>query len=256
MRRPVDALVLAGGRIGGEFAAAAGTDVKALAPLAGEPMVARVAAALAGTPGVERVCVVGPESVRGAVPAGCSWRNETPTAFDNILAGFEALDSPDEHQVLVCGADVPALTPHAAADLLARAPEEADFVLPVVHKERMLAHFPGGRDLYVPLREGEMTGGSQFLIRAGALRRNRDLLLRLFAARKSQVGMAATLGVPFILKLLTRRLTIAEVESRASQLTRSHCRAVPDCHPELAFDVDSVDDWRFIQEWLARAAAP
>lgn len=252
----VDALVLAGGRIGGGFAEEAGTEIKGLVPLAGEPMLRRVAAALAATPGVGRVVVVGPEAVREAVPEGVAWQREAETAFDNILAGFEALRAPDEQRVLVCGADVPALTPAAARDLLERAPGSADFVLPVVRMDRMLAHFPGGRDLYVPLREGPMTGGSQFVIRAGALRRNRDLLLRLFAARKSQLAMAGTLGLPFIARLLTRRLTIPDVERRASRLTGSECRAVPDCHPELAFDVDSLEDFRFIRRWLAERAAP
>jgi molybdopterin-guanine dinucleotide biosynthesis protein A len=250
----VDALVLAGGRIDGEFAAAVGTQVKGLAPVAGEPMLTRVARALVATPQVGRVCVVGPESVRAALPEGCLWQPETDTAFDNILAGIAALEAGDDCRILVCGADVPAISPEGAADLLARAPAEADFALPVVRREMVQARFPGDSDLYVPLREGHVTGGSQYVLRAGALRRNRELLLRLFAQRKSQLAMAGTLGLPFIARLLTRRLTIAEVERRASHLTGSHCRAVPDCHAELAFDVDSLADWRFIEEWFRRGA--
>jgi hypothetical protein len=59
--------------------------------------------------------------------------------------------------------------------------------------------------------------------------------------------MVKTFGVRFIWRLLTGRLTIPELERRASELTASSCRAVPDGLPELAYDIDSLADWRYLE---------
>jgi molybdopterin-guanine dinucleotide biosynthesis protein A len=247
---PVDAIVLAGGRITGEYAVRAGTSIKALAPVAGRPALAYVIEALRGALGVERVCVVGPEALRKAVPEDCAWLPETETALGNLLRGCEHLNPPAEARVLVCGSDVPVIHAEAVQDFLTRSPEEADLCMPVVRREAFMACFEGSRNLYVPLAEGAFTAGSQYLFRPEAALRNRPLLERLFNARKSQLGMARTLGAGFVFKLVTRRLTVAELERRAGQLTGCVCRAVMDCRAELAYDIDSLPELLYAEEWL------
>jgi molybdopterin-guanine dinucleotide biosynthesis protein A len=247
----VDALVLAGGRIDGPYAAAVGTTIKALADVSGAACVRRVVEALRAAPSVGAVCVVGPPELRDALPPGVPWRAETATALENIVTGLDALSASGETQVLIQGADVPALTPEALQDLIDRTPPEAEFALPVVTRERFRKHFPGSDNLYVHLAEGAFTGGSQYLIQPEALRRNQDLLERLFRNRKSQVGMAVTLGLPLLFGLLTRRLTIPELERQAGKLTGARCCAIPDCHPELAYDIDRLIDLEYIRRWFA-----
>ena len=66
------ALLLAGSRPGRDpFAEAHGTDLKALIPVGGVPMVARPAAALAPSPEIERMRVLTqqPERIVAALPA-------------------------------------------------------------------------------------------------------------------------------------------------------------------------------------------
>jgi molybdopterin-guanine dinucleotide biosynthesis protein A len=159
--KPLDAIVLAGGRIDGEYAAAAGTEVKALVAVAGRASGARVVEALQGAEWVGRVAVVGPESVRASLPEGCEWVPETDSAYGNVRAGLDLLQPEDGAQVLLCGADVPALTPAAVDDFILRSPTEADFCLPVVRRERYLEVFPGSSNLYVRLAEGRFTGGRE-----------------------------------------------------------------------------------------------
>ena len=244
---PVDAVVMAGGRITGLYARAAGTPIKALAQVRGVPVVRRVTEALQATPGVARVCVVGAEAVREALPAGSLWQQETDSALGNLLAGVERLGEAGERRVLVCGGDVPALVPEAVADFLRRAPEEADICMPVVRREAFTAHFPGNLGIYVHLVEGAFTGGSQFLMRPRVIRENLPLMQALFQRRKSQIGMVRTMGLPLVWKLVTRRLTVGELEARLSELGGCRCRAVLDCRPELAFDIDNLPDLRYIE---------
>lgn len=242
----VDAVVLAGGRVSGFFAREAGTRVKALAPVGGVPMLRRVTEALQVA--TERVCVVGPEEVQEAASPGCLWEAEGRSAPENALAGVrrlaaEAGKGSDERRVLLCAVDTPFLSPAALRDFLERAPE-ADLCMPVVRRERFVAAYPGGLGIYVRLAEGAYTGGCQWLLRPTPLLGSQELLARLHYARKSQLAMARTLGGAFVWRLVTRQLRLADVETRLSELTGCACRAVDDCAPELAFDVDTILDLR------------
>lgn len=241
---------MAGGRISGEYAQAAGTEVKALASVAGIPIVRRVAETLRDTPGTRRICVVGPEEV-GQVTSGlAAWQPETDSAYGNFLAGVRHLGLSGEDRVLLCGTDVAALTPAAVSDLLTRTPPDADICMPVVHRDAFERRFPNGGWVYVPLADGQYTSGSQFIVRPQSLADNEALIQKLFERRKSQLGMASALGFGFIFKLLTRRLRVPDLEARASALTGCRCRAILDCHPELAFDIDNLKEWEYARQLL------
>jgi len=246
----VDVVLLAGGRISGFFARAAGTRIKALVPVDGEPVVRRVARALAATERIGRVVAVGPDEVRDALGDLCLWQAETGSAPGNLRAGLERLTG--AARVLVCASDVAVLDPGALADFLRRAPAEADVCLPAVRKEAFVRTFPGDLGIYVRLADGAFTAGSECLIRPDVFARNEELFRRLFDRRKDQLAMAATLGRRLVWRLVTGRLTVAELETRLSELTGCRCRAVLDCRPELAFDLDSVLDLRYIKGWLER----
>jgi hypothetical protein len=103
--------------------------------------------------------------------------------------------------------------------------------------------------------EGAYTSGSQFLVRPESLLANLPLLRSLHARRKSQVAMAHALGFGFIGRLLLRRVTVPQLEERLSRLSGCVCRAVLDCAPELAFDVDSWEDLEYFRRRLAPEAS-
>lgn len=256
MQHTTDVILLAGGRISGEYADTVGTTVKALAHVAGEPIVRRVARALRETEGVGRVCVVGPEGVRDAVEALCTWELERDSALANFKAGLEHLQPGEHSRILLCGTDVATLDAASLEDFIRRAPEEGDIWMPVVHRDTFDARFPEGRWVYVPLADGHFTAGSQFLVRPRAVLDNLELIESLFARRKSQLAMVGKLGLPFLLKLLTRRLRVHELEARASALTGCRCRAVMDCRPELAFDIDNLAEWRYAERLLGPSDSP
>ncbi len=155
-------------------------------------------------------------------------------------------------RVLVVGADSGSVTPDALSDLLSRVPAEAELCLPLVRKERFQAAFPGNLGIYVRLSDGAFTSGGQVLVDPAAIERNAALLQRMFDRRKSQLAMAQALGPRFLGRLIAGRLSVAELEERATELTGCVCRAVPDCDPLLAFDVDNVLDARYLESWLDR----
>ncbi|MBI3910401.1 MAG: NTP transferase domain-containing protein [Armatimonadetes bacterium] len=248
----IDALVLAGGRISGLFARAAGTTIKALVPVRGSPVIRRVVEALQCASGIDRVCAVGPDAVRDVLGDRCLWQKDTGSAPGNLRAGIERLAGDDTRRILVCASDLPAIDAAFVQDFLQRAPREADVCVPAIRKAAFVATFPGNLGIYIRLAEGAFTGGGQLLIRPRAVLDNMPLVQGLFSNRKTQIGMARALGAGLVWKLFTRRLAVGEIEARVSALTRCYCRAVLDCHAELAFDIDNLLDLRYAERWLAR----
>lgn len=246
-----DALVMAGGKISGAFARATGTTVKALVPLEGGPLVSRVLATLQATPGLERICVVGPDSVRGTLPANILWVRNGHSAIDNLRLGIEAL-GPATERLLLCGVDLPVLSPAGLEDFVSRTPAACDIAMPIVRKESFKTLFPGDLGIYVRLTDGAFTAGGQYLVRPARLLEVLPLVERLFNSRKSQLAMAAVLGRSLVWKLITHRLSVAELEQRLSELTGCRCHAVMDCAPELSYDIDCLPDLWYIEKWLAR----
>lgn len=245
----IPALVAAGGRIGGEYAQAAGTTIKALVEVSGRPMIGYALQALGECPAIGQICVVGPKELRPLLDKGRSWEADTGTAVGNVFAGIRRLGEPS--RLLLLGSDLPMVTAPALEDFVARAPKDCDIALPIVSKEDYLARFPDGRDEFARLADGRFTAGSQFLVRPEPVLRNRALIERLFNSRKSQAGMAMAIGLPTLAKFLAGRLSVADVEKKLSALTGCVCRAVPFCRPELAFDIDGLPDLQYAERWKA-----
>ncbi len=82
----------------------------------------------------------------------------------------------------------------------------------------------------------------------------RALAERLFAARKSRLAMAGLLGPKLLLRFVCGTLQIADIEARAYEHMRLHARAVRDAAPELCFDVDDIDDYRYAVAYAGRGA--
>lgn len=250
MNGDVDAVVLAGGRASPALAAAAGTDRRALIPFRGKPFVVRALEALRGCPGIRRIVVVGPEALRetGAAALADGILPEGDGILANFRAGVEALAG--AQRILVTASDNPLLMPEAFDDFLARAPE-AEICYPILRGEAFRAAFPGSQNVLIPLREGPVIGGASILFEAAALPRLESPVARVLAARKSYYRMVGLLGPAFVARFLLRRASVADVERRVQAITGCTFRAVPDCHPVFAVDVDEASDLEFLRRQLA-----
>ena len=122
------AIVLAGSRPGTDpFAAAYGTDLKALIPVAGVPMVSRPVNALLMSPGILGVCVMAqqPGLIVDALPINS--RLILKVSGPTIASTLETIlsDPKTQYPLLVTTADHALLNPAMVADFCAKA-EGAD----------------------------------------------------------------------------------------------------------------------------------
>lgn len=245
----MDALVLAGGAAPPELAAATGCTDRALIEIGGQTMLGRVLAALRATPGVERIAVVGNpaalgldiEAVREAMHVAAGGR-----MVDNLTRGMEALcleaASP---RVLVCTCDIPLVTPAALQELMAEARRrDLELAYPIVSRAVCEAAFPGGRRTFAPLRDGEFTGGNAVIVPGHIIGRVGALVDAAYNARKNPLALARILGPAFLGKFLGKRLAVAEIERKATQVLGCRAGAVEMRDATIAFDVDKPDDLR------------
>jgi len=244
-----DVVIPAAGRLTGEWAAAAGTDVKALLRIGGVTIIERMVPVLRDS-GARRVVIVGPASLAEALPslAVDAWLAEVGSAPANILVGLDWLrEREGDEPVLIATADLPFLSVDAVQGFLSACPSEADLCVPIISRASFRAKFPDTVDDYVHLADGDWTLGCLFRVRPAAISRNRAQLDRVFAARKSKLGMARLLGARFLVKFLLRRLTLAEITAKCESLLGCTGAVVLGCAPELAFDLDTVDEARYAE---------
>jgi len=240
----VDAVVLAGGEDRGEIAAQTGVVYRPLLEVGGRPIITRILAALRGASAVGRVAVVAPDAVQAAVSEeAVDLRVIAGHSFiDNIQRGVEATEPGTDAVLLVTG-DLPLITPAALNDFLHQSlAARADVTYAIIPKEASERQFPGGRRTYVKLRDGTFTGGNSVVLKRDFVHLRRDLIEKLFAARKHPLKLAAILGMGFIFGLVTGRLRISDLEARASRVVGGRVAAIISTYPELGFDVDKMDD--------------
>jgi GTP:adenosylcobinamide-phosphate guanylyltransferase len=254
LRWKMDAIVTAGGRIAGSFAAQEGVTIKALLRLNGQTLLERTLAAVRRSRHVDRLCVVGPWELEAlAKNAGADlFVDEGITGIDNLIAAARALHA--RGPVLCSASDLPFIRPEDVDTVIELSPSEAAVSYSIIRREEWEAMFPGAHAMFVPLSDGVFTGGCIHIIDADALQRMEALLQRAFSARKSQTGMARLLGVGLTMRLLAGRHlhprlapSTEAARRRAETLVGCRCAIVHGCSPRIAADVDDLEDWLYVR---------
>jgi GTP:adenosylcobinamide-phosphate guanylyltransferase len=236
------AVITAGGRVDGEFARAIGTPVKALAPLGGSTFLHRTIAALRGI-GVERIAVVGGDEVRAACSATVERViGEHSSGAENLRRALHAWDQ--DTSLLYLTSDMPFIDAASLRAFLDAAPPQT-IALPLTEWPDFTRRFPAAPPFGITLCGERVVNGGAFLIPAHAHARIESFAMRFFDARKSPLAMARLTGPALLLQFVFKRLSIAKLEQHATRLLGVPARAVRGAPPELAYDVDVLEEYRY-----------
>jgi GTP:adenosylcobinamide-phosphate guanylyltransferase len=247
MSQTYDVIIPAGGTLPADFRAATGLNYKALLPLQGQPILQRTISALRASGLVRRIAVIGSHEVLeeakglGAdllVPEG----NSGP---DNIFRGLDALlkESAFERLMIVT-CDLPFLTPELIQKFVADCPPK-DFCIPLIAEPTFNKRYPNAPATFVSLRDGTYTTGCIYLAQVEPLKNARPYIEKVFEQRKSKLGMAKLLGLGFVIKYLTKTMTVTDVEKKITDLLKCSGAAVRDSAPEFAYDIDYLEDYEY-----------
>jgi hypothetical protein len=237
------AVITAGGRIDGEFAAAAGSGVKALAPVRGETMLARMIVALRAA-GVEEIAVVGGDEVRAACSTTVErFVEESPSGSENLLRALRAW--PADERLIYATSDLPYVTAGAVRDFLERV-GHGTLAVALAEFPAFAARFPDAPPFGIRLGGERVVNGGVFSIPQGATEKLAAVATRFFEARKQPWRMASLVGPAVLIRFLSGRLRVADLETMALHVLQVPAQALRGCAPELAFDVDTAAEYRYV----------
>ncbi len=257
----LNVLLLAGGGVPPDLAAAAGTHKRCLIEFNGRPLLERVLSAVFGAFVDARTVVnlgreeSGAEIVSRYAPKASHYLC-AGGLLDAIVDGLEVFagelgEEFFDERMLLLNVDVPLVTAQHLADMVARARElGADGYWPIVEKDIVQRRFPATKRTYVRTKQGTFTGGNAFLLKPRLLRDNRKLLEKVYRSRKNPLALASLFSSGTIMRVLTGTVSVPDIERDFSQRFNAHLRIVPFPHPEIAVDLDKLSDYELIKSLL------
>lgn len=259
MTHPVPHVLILGGRRGGDDAVAsvAGVSHKALVPVMGVPMLARVVATLR-------------EALPGAaIGIAIDATADVLPLLDQLREGGEivvvepgpspcatvakALATPELGQpLLIATADHPLLTPAMVRHFLDHVPPGVDAAVGLATRETISAAYTSRRT-YWEFRDRAVSGCNLFYLGANAAAVVK-FWQRLENDRKKPWKMVRHLGLASLLLFVTRRLTLQGALDRLGRTAGARATAVDMPFAEAAIDVDRPADLALAEQILAARA--
>ena len=250
------AVVLAGSRPGrDDFAAQFGTDMKALVPVGGEPMVRRPVRALLASESIGRVLVLSqePDRLAAVIPGNgrVSFRQSAGTIAETML---EICDDPAiRWPVLVTTADH-ALLDSATVNQFTKEGGTADVAIGVVRSRNLLSRLPETERTWLKFRGGAYTGANLFLLSSPSVRPAIELWRSVEQDRKKAWRVISLLGPAVLLSAVLRLISLDQVLSKLGRRLGLKMRAVRLSNPLAGVDVDKPADHTLVEAILAGKA--
>ena len=218
---------------------------KALIDMNGRTMLERVVDALQESHSIGEIVVVGLDGDLGMTfHKPVTHTPDYGSLFKNALGGIAKMRElhPETDLMLICSADIPTITPQIVDEFIEKcAPYDKGMVYNFVDKETLEARFPHSNRTYVKLKDALIAGGDMTLIQADLSDTNRDVWLALTNARKHAWQLARIVGVGFLLKLIFRQLSIADIEAATERITGRPAQILLNRHAEIAMDADKPE---------------
>lgn len=234
------ALVLAGSRSERDpVAEAAGVPVKALAEIAGAPMLARVVAALRQA-GAQRIAVAAANDEVCALAGslGCEIVAAAAGPSESAAAGFALLGAP----MLLTTADHGLLRPEWIADFLNARDPAADCSVLLARRETIEGAVPATRRTYLRFSDGAWSGCNLFYFATARSGGAFALWRAVERDRKRPWRIVRRLGPDLLLRYVLGRLRLPEAMAHLGRTAGLGADAVESPHGLAAVDVDKPED--------------
>ncbi|HEX2804510.1 MAG TPA: nucleotidyltransferase family protein [Sphingomicrobium sp.] len=250
------AIVLAGSRPGSDpLAAAFGTDLKALVPVGGKPMVRWPVETLLESERVSQVRVLAqePERIGAVLPAHPKLTVDRSQA--TIAATLEKLcfDPSVEWPLIVTTADH-VLLDSAMIDEFCDLSELADIAIAVVERDNLMGRLPQSRRTWIRFRSGAFSGANLFRLSGTKVLPALELWRSVEQDRKKGWTLLWALGPLNFLAAALRLRTIHQTLDRIGERLGARIEAIDLSDPLAAVDVDKLSDHGLVEQLLAERA--
>lgn len=229
------------------FAAAHGTDLKALIPVAGTPMVARPVAALLQSPEIGQVRVLAqqPDRIGQVLPKDD--RLTVEPSGKTIASTLEAILGMQEtcFPLLVTTADHALLDAAMVADFCAKA-AGADVAIGLVERRALMARLPETQRTWLHFRGGAYSGANLFAFGSANAARAVALWRSVEQDRKKGWRVISALGPMALLGAALRLRTLDQTLASVGRRLGLTIREVELSNPLAAVDVDKPADHELV----------
>ncbi|HJR21340.1 MAG TPA: nucleotidyltransferase family protein [Dongiaceae bacterium] len=255
----MNALILAGSRGPDDpMAKAAGVSHKALLPVAGVPMLLRVAETLRATPGIARIYVcIEDAGVIAQVPALEALQREraleiVPAAESPAASVAAALHHIDlTKPLLVTTGDHPLLTPAILLRFVQSAPKDCDLAVALAPADVVAAAYPGAVRTFYRLGKQRFSGCNLFLVRSPNVARVAEFWRRLEVHRKRPLRLIWEIGPLALIRVLLGMMNAGQAFAYLSRKAGATIRHVELPIAEAAVDVDKPADLELVERIFA-----
>ncbi len=215
---------------------------KALLKMGRRTMLEHVIDALQASDSVEEIVVVGLGDDQGmSFQRPVHHGPDQGSLIGNVIHGMHWVRKqyPDTEHVLLCTADIPAITGNIVDKFVASChPLTNVFYYNFVEKKVMEARFPGSNRTFVKLKGLNIAGGDLMIAHLDLADSHRDLWEALTQARKHAWKLAGVIGFRFLFKFLTRQVGFKEIEEVGLRILGRPIKAMLSPYAELAMDAD------------------
>jgi len=251
----MDAIILAGGQTPEKLRLAlegSTPSERALLDINGRAAIDTIVQSLCDVSQIEKIIVVaGPKTLEATetlAPKAIRVASQN-TLVENVMAGTRASSS---SQLLLCTCDIPFVSPQTWREFLDGVESKnLEAAYAISSRESVEQKFPGGKRTYATLTDGTFTGGNAFVLPRANMEQLKTLIEAGYRARKNPLGLARLLGLSFMLKFAGKKLSIADLERKASQILGCRAGAILMRDASLAFDVDKMEDYETAKKMLA-----
>ena len=257
------AIILAGVRSTGDpVAEAAGVPCKALIPVGGRPMVLRVLDALRAAQqiGAIMLCGLSEKSIelqpelKTRIAEGslkCLAGQSTPS-----LSTYHALKSaPDGLPVLVTTADHALLTSQIVDFFCGEARRMGcDLAVGLTPYKAVISAFPETKRTAMKFKDGAYCGCNLYGFLDPRSYRAAQFWRQVEQERKKPLRMMRIMGWWTVARYLMGKISLDEGLKKISHKLEIRVRAVMLPFPQAAVDVDTTDDWHFVQSLVDKQA--
>ena len=244
--------MLAGSRPGrDEFAESHGTDLKALIPVGGVPMVARPVAALLGAPEIGAVRVLAQQVERIAAVLPNDPRLGVEASGATIAATIEAIlaDPATRFPLLVTTADHALLDAAMIGDFCNQA-AGADLAIGLVERQKLDARLPQTKRTWIKFRGGAYSGANLFAFGSRDAAKAVALWRSVEQDRKKGWRMVAALGPALLMGSVLRLRTLDQTLGRIGKRLGLGIRKVELANALAAVDIDKPADHALVSAIL------
>lgn len=257
----ITAIILAGSRPGVDsMAQAAGVAVKALIPVAGQAMLARVARTLADHDRIGRIIILAQKPDQLMRCTDMAWMAaDDCVAFVTSGAGISSSllalleQGGAGYPLLVTTADNVLLT-GAMIDSFLDGALSADLAVAMVERRVLLSRYPGSRRTWLKFRGGRWSGANLFWMANGKVKPLLNLWRGVEQDRKKGMKIVGAFGPLLLIGALLRLLNIHQAVARAGRRFDLDARIVPMPQAEACIDVDKPADKELVEMILAGRA--